>query len=184
MTPEQFETAADALQVCVADLIRDLLAAPEYAEFIDRQGKEFNDARVCVDCAHVIANGEAPDDAAPDYAFPDDGLEWYLGDADDDTEFSWQSCDGCGSPLGGARYAAKWADPATCADVGMELTVSAPDDLSDYAWQTGDNSYSGGAYAFPHWGIATLTRDADPDSIAAEIVSQIADAAYYAAVEE
>lgn len=117
MTPEQFETAADALQVCVADLIRDLLAAPEYAEFIDRSGKEFNDARVCV-------------------------------------------------------------------DVGMDLTVSAPDDLSDYAWQTGDNSYSGGAYAFPHWGVATLTRDSDADSIAAEIVSQIADAAYYAAVEE
>lgn len=56
----------------------------------------------------------------------------------------------------------------------MALTVGA-DDTGAWGYQTGDNSYSGGAYGFPHWGVVSLYRDSDPAAIARDLVDQIAD---------
>lgn len=75
------------------------------------------DLEVCVDCIMVIANGEATADtntdehvANMDAMWPaQDGWRLGYGNSDPDASdlgFSWGSCDGCGSNLGGDRFAA------------------------------------------------------------------------------
>jgi hypothetical protein len=75
---------------------------------------------VCVDCVQVLANGVENDEqarAAEGMArnWPDGQL--VLGCApnccgeDSSPWFSWQSCEGCGSPLGGDRMHATWFPP-------------------------------------------------------------------------
>lgn len=56
----------------------------------------------------------------------------------------------------------------------MLLTVGADDALA-FGWQTGDNSFTGGAYGFPLWGIGSVYRDSDPAGVAREIVDEIAE---------
>ena len=66
---------------------------------------------VCVDCAMFIANGETPEDNPEFTLLPGwDGWHVVLDSNDDgDTHFSWSSCEGCGSRLGGDRLpAAAW----------------------------------------------------------------------------
>jgi len=55
----------------------------------------------------------------------------------------------------------------------IQLTVGS--DGTDWSWQTGDNSYTGGAYAYPHWAIVYITRDCDPMALALDIENQILD---------
>ena len=65
------------------------------------------------------------------------------------------------------------------ADVpSMDVTVGASvndDGAISWGYQTGDNSFTGGAYGHPWWGCASLTREDDPAFIAEAIVDQIAD---------
>ncbi len=70
---------------------------------------------VCVDCVHVLANGELPDDSAwsaDDHADAMDATQPGASDftlaCGEECEgwFSWASCDGCGSTLGGERHPA------------------------------------------------------------------------------
>lgn len=75
---------------------------------------------ICTDCTYVIANGELPGDsehtlsehvAAMDAAQEGStGITLNMPDYDDDPDggvhFSWSSCDGCGSLLGGDRFPA------------------------------------------------------------------------------
>ena len=56
----------------------------------------------------------------------------------------------------------------------MLVTIGA-DDSGDWSWQTGDNSYSGGAYGYPHWALVTLTRRANCTELARDAVAQIAE---------
>lgn len=60
---------------------------------------------------------------------------------------------------------------------GMCLTIGfTPEDAQHdcrWAYQTGDNSFSGGAYGHPHWAVVSLYRDSDPAEIAEEIVSEL-----------
>ena len=56
----------------------------------------------------------------------------------------------------------------------MLVTIGA-DDSGDWSWQTGDNSYSGGAYHYPHWAVIALTRRANCTELARDAVAQIAD---------
>jgi hypothetical protein len=67
---------------------------------------------ICVDCLTYLANGEVFDangeDIAVNHAAKITGV-W--GDnfptlGGDDAGFSWQSCDGCGTRLGGDRFTA------------------------------------------------------------------------------
>lgn len=76
---------------------------------------------VCVDCMMVHANGET--EGEPDrvpWAIYDDARNLTMGlmreehecESDGDgecdcetLEFSWSACEGCGSALGGSRYA-------------------------------------------------------------------------------
>ncbi len=58
--------------------------------------------------------------------------------------------------------------PSLAVTIGAELT---PDGIS-WNYQTGDNSYAGGAYGFPYWGIADLHRRDSCKRLANDIVDQ------------
>lgn len=67
-----------------------------------------DDLDLCVDCTMMIANGEgSPEHAeAMEAAWGEDSVHLVMtcnGD-DFDCSFSWVSCDGCGSRLGGDRH--------------------------------------------------------------------------------
>lgn len=76
---------------------------------------ETTDLKVCVDCIMLLANGEVfnsdGDEITTAHADKIDAL-WGrteivpAGGEDDESHFSWQSCDGCGSTDGGDRFAA------------------------------------------------------------------------------
>lgn len=59
---------------------------------------------------------------------------------------------------------------------GMQLTVASDAGLTDWSFQTGDNSFSGGCYHFPHWGVAYLSRESDPEETAQEMIEEILEA--------
>lgn len=64
------------------------------------------------------------------------------------------------------------------APVSVQLTVGAtihPDGTVSWGYQTGDNSFTGGAYGHPFWGIAYLTHESEPEAVASEILNEIAD---------
>lgn len=60
---------------------------------------------------------------------------------------------------------------------GMQLTVGFTPETADkdfsWSYQTGDNSYSGGAYFHAHWGVVSIYRDSNPAELAAELADQI-----------
>lgn len=60
---------------------------------------------------------------------------------------------------------------------GIQVTIGASIEGNDIAWnyQTGDNSYTGGAYGHPHWAIIYLHRRSNCRLLAQEVVSEILD---------
>ena len=56
---------------------------------------------------------------------------------------------------------------------GMQVTFGTNDEMSSWSYQTGDNSYTGGAYSFPHWAVISLYRDSDPAELAHDAIDQI-----------
>ncbi len=72
--------------------------------------KEITDIQVCADCILYIANGDLPEDDNSNGWRPEQfetkwkGYQVCAGYSDQDNEFSWSSCDGCGSVLGGSRH--------------------------------------------------------------------------------
>ena len=51
---------------------------------------------------------------------------------------------------------------------GIQLTVATNDKGDEWSYQTGDNSFTGGAYGLPHWAVIgvyadTVTADAIDD---------------------
>jgi hypothetical protein len=56
----------------------------------------------------------------------------------------------------------------------MLVTIGA-DESGNWSWQTGDNSYSGGAYHYPHWAVVALTRRANCTELARDAIDQIAE---------
>lgn len=61
---------------------------------------------------------------------------------------------------------------------GMQVTIGAKpleDGTLDWSYQTGDNSYSGGAYGYPHWGVIYLYRRSNCHELATDAVNEIAD---------
>ncbi len=55
----------------------------------------------------------------------------------------------------------------------LELTIATDDERSGWGYQTGDNSFTGGAYGFPHWAVTSLFKDSKPEDIVKEIESQL-----------
>jgi hypothetical protein len=56
----------------------------------------------------------------------------------------------------------------------IQLTVGA-DGEGDWSYQTGDNSYCGAAYHYPHWGVVGVYRSSDSREVAKDILNQLAD---------
>ena len=56
---------------------------------------------------------------------------------------------------------------------GIQLTVACNDDMSKWGYQTGDNSYSGGAYFCPHWAVVGVYRSSNCRELATEILDQL-----------
>lgn len=69
------------------------------------------------------------------------------------------------------------SDDPSDTEPSMQLTIgfTRADEDSDASWsfQTGDNSYSGGAYFHPDWAVVSLYRDSDPAEVAADIADQL-----------
>lgn len=65
---------------------------------------------------------------------------------------------------------------------GMSVTVGATvqsDGSLSWSYQTGDNSFTGGAYSHPTWSVVSLYRESDPAEVARECVEQIAEQLAY-----
>jgi hypothetical protein len=71
--------------------------------------------------------------------------------------------------------------PGICLTVGWnDKTVNQwgqTQEAGSWSYQTGDNSYSGGAYGYPHWAVVSVYRRSDSRALAREIRSQLADLA-------
>lgn len=62
---------------------------------------------------------------------------------------------------------------------GIQLTVGANTDTGEWDYQTGDNSYSGGAYFYKDWGVVGIYRNSNSLEVARDIRNQIAEASSY-----
>lgn len=54
----------------------------------------------------------------------------------------------------------------------MSVTIATTDG-KNWGWQTGDNSYTGGAYGFAHWHTLTLQRRSNSTDLARECFSDL-----------
>lgn len=57
----------------------------------------------------------------------------------------------------------------------MTVTVGCNTSTGDWSYQTGDNSFTGGAYHYPTWAVVTLTRRSNSNDLAADILDQLED---------
>lgn len=62
-------------------------------------------------------------------------------------------------------------EPGICVTVGFTPETRERD--ASWGWQTGDNSFTGGAYSHPHWAVVYLSRDSDPAEVAKDCEDQI-----------
>lgn len=58
---------------------------------------------------------------------------------------------------------------------GLDITIAVNDDFTSWNYQTGDNSYTGGAYGLPHWAVSTVMPDTDADDLCNEVFDQLDD---------
>jgi hypothetical protein len=65
------------------------------------------------------------------------------------------------------------SEPSMCLTIGFTPETEERD--ASWGYQTGDNSFTGGAYSHPHWAVVTLTRDCKPEEIANEIERELLD---------
>ena len=56
-----------------------------------------------------------------------------------------------------------------------QLTVGCDGVSTDFGYQTGDNSYSGGAYSYPHWAIVTITNHSNIEEVSKDLINQFYD---------
>lgn len=62
--------------------------------------------------------------------------------------------------------------PIMCVTVGCDIGTG------EWGFQTGDNSYTGGAYGYHHWGVGYLTRRSNSRDVANDIIADIANQVY------
>ena len=80
----------------------------------------------------------------------------------------------------------RWVKPQICDDYVDEddtlpsicLTVGADTATGEWAFQTGDNSYTGGAYRFRDWAVVIVYRRSNSIELARDIRSQLSDLFY------
>ena len=57
----------------------------------------------------------------------------------------------------------------------IDITIAVSDNGDTWNYQTGDNSYTGGAYSLPHWAVTSIYPDTDPLELYDEIIDQLED---------
>jgi len=57
----------------------------------------------------------------------------------------------------------------------LSLTIGADGESKRFGAQTGDNSYTGGAYGYPHWAVVDICSSDKPRNVARDIQNQIAE---------
>lgn len=57
----------------------------------------------------------------------------------------------------------------------IELTIAVDANGSSWNYQTGDNSFTGGAYGLEHWAVTGIDADSDSEAVADEIINQLGD---------
>ena len=62
--------------------------------------------------------------------------------------------------------------PSICVTIGANIK-------GEWSYQTGDNSYSGGAYLYPHWAVIQLYRRSNSLELARDIRNQLAELMVY-----
>ena len=55
----------------------------------------------------------------------------------------------------------------------MQVTIGWTPESGAWDYQTGDNSYSGGAYLHPHWAVVALYRRSNVRDLAREVQDQL-----------
>ena len=55
----------------------------------------------------------------------------------------------------------------------LDITFATNDAGDTWAFQTGDNSYTGACYSLPHWATFTIMIDTDPLDVYEDITSQL-----------
>lgn len=66
--------------------------------------------------------------------------------------------------------------PGMCVTIGFTPANDERD--ASWSYQTGDNSYTGGAYGHPHWAVVSLYRRSNSRVLALECAEQIAELTY------
>ncbi len=61
--------------------------------------------------------------------------------------------------------------PGMCITIGY--TPASEEKSEDWSYQTGDNSYSGGAYGHPYWAVVYLYRRRNCKALARDAAEQI-----------
>ena len=56
---------------------------------------------------------------------------------------------------------------------GIQLTIGYNPETKEWSFQTGDNSFTGGAYHYPVWGVAGIYRNSNSRDVATEIYNEI-----------
>ena len=56
---------------------------------------------------------------------------------------------------------------------GILLTVGYDPEKDDWSYQTGDNSFMGAAYHYPHWGVVGVYKNSNCREVAKEAINQI-----------
>ncbi len=57
---------------------------------------------------------------------------------------------------------------------GMCVTIGA-NDQGNWSYQTGDNSFTGDAYGYPHWAVVSLYRRSNSRELAKDAIDQLAE---------
>lgn len=63
--------------------------------------------------------------------------------------------------------------PGMCVTIGF--TPDSEDCEASWSYQTGDNSFTGGAYGHAHWAVVSLYRRSNSKELAEECADQIAE---------
>jgi hypothetical protein len=64
-------------------------------------------------------------------------------------------------------------------ETAPSIDVTLACDETGYALQLGDNSYSGSAYSFRHWGVTSLFRNSNCRELARDLIEQCRELAAY-----
>ena len=55
----------------------------------------------------------------------------------------------------------------------IDLTIGFNPDDGSWSYQTGDNSFTGGAYGYPIWAVTAIYRRQDSRAVARDLINQL-----------